>query len=951
MELLVVVALVLAGIALGRASAAERRSQELMQRLSALETRLGVPAGAASPPPVLPTGPQSDAGPQTIPVVQTTTVPQGTPAAVGGPPIWPEDLSPAVPPPPPAPRRPRGPSLWAPEFSRARISVAGGLLVLGGLAFTLRALGAPAWTLLLAVFAFGGLLYFNARRVPWPVSGALRGLGYGVAALGLGSLSQRLPDVWGPAAVLVVLFLLSAALLGDASRRREPLLGALAVSGAALSTWMLTDDLGRASISAAGLTLLLAAAAVWSGRAPGTAGSQLAWPDAEPERRAAQRAALPLTLAVAGAVPVGWLVASIDHLPPRSWEGPLSALAAALYVDTGFPALLPWLLLSLLALAIPLALLSRPALNDPPLNAPALNDSTQVTLAEPAALGAVWATLIPQALVALAVGTALDGAVQRRAEVACVVGILLALLAASRVAWRHASGPDSGLLVKAASGGLIAGAAGVTGSLAVSLLGSRTEALALSGIAGALLLVGVYGRSRFWIRMGGLGLAGAAALGTVRVLGSRAGIADDLWFWDGRSLLPAARPDVVTALLGAAPSAFAALAALRLAPLDWADQGGSRTRWTARLLAPLGSLGVALALMAGGSVPVWVWCAVAALGLIGLAGMRSAVTPATRLVGVLAGAPGLAVGALFLLSAHTGPEALLGISAALLAGVAFYRASRVLERPTIASGTLVSLGEVAALAFVVLGLSRAAALAWPALGTPGVLAVTALGSVSLRWHWTGGRQLDVLLSLGALVLLGAVGADPVARHSTPAVGAALLLGAWALTRTASGLSLLARVARDLPAVSPQTAVARTYWGAGLLTLTLLASGSRLSGSDVGQRPWLVLASGSALLVGLHACVQAHRAAGSGSARAWWNAGLIVIILAGLKGALLDAWSWPNPPAALGLSVLIMGLSLLAVAILAPRPGGPEPVIPPLESSVPDTSRPDSEPLTDDATAT
>lgn len=152
--------------------------------------------------------------------------------------------------------------MWGPQFSRARISLIGGVLVLGGLAFTLRALGAPAWTLLLAVFAFGGLLYFNARRVPWPVSGALRGLGYGVTALGVGSLSPQLSGDWGPGAVMLGLLGLSAALLQDALRRRELLLGALAVGGSALSTWMLTDDLGRWSIPAAGAALLLAAVAV-----------------------------------------------------------------------------------------------------------------------------------------------------------------------------------------------------------------------------------------------------------------------------------------------------------------------------------------------------------------------------------------------------------------------------------------------------------------------------------------------------------------------------------------------------------------------------------------------------------------------------------------------------------------------------------------------------------------
>ncbi|THF86461.1 hypothetical protein E7T09_10055 [Deinococcus sp. KSM4-11] len=903
MELLVVVALMLAGIALSRTSAAERRLRDVTRRLVALEAGVklsgepdaapsGVPVDGVLPSPVIPTRP----------------------------PIWPEDVMPALPPPLPALRTSRGPSLWAPEFSRARISVAGGLLVLGGLAFTLRALGAPAWTLLLAVFAFGALLYFNARRVPWPVSGALRGLGYGVAALGVGSLSQRLPEAWGPAAVLGGLLLLSAALLWDASRRREPLLGALAVSGAALSTWMLTDDLGRASIPAVGLTLLLAGAAVWWGRAPGVTERAPTWPEVERERQAAQRAALPLTLAVAGTVPLGWLVASIHHVPLRRWFDPMQGLAAALQVDTGVPALWPWLLFSVLALSVPLALLARPAQGDPE-----QADPGPEATAEPAALGAAWATLIPQALVALAVGAVLSTAANRGAEVACALGILLAVSVAARLAWRPPGNRDSGALEGAVRGGLTAGAAGIAGSLAVSVLGPRTEALALSGIAAALLLVGLYGRSRFWLRVGALGLAGAAALGTARALDA------SLWTgqpWTGLPWAgwPPVRSDVGAALLGAAPAVLAVLAALRLGPVDGMKAGLSRSRWTAPLLAGLGSAGIGGSLLAGGSVLVWLWCAIAALGLVWLTRTRSTLAPLPGLVGVLAGAPGLGVGALELLRTHTGLEALLGVSAALLAGGALYGASRVLEIP--AAGTLASLSQLASLAFVVGGLSRTASIFWPAMGTPGALALTALLSVPLRWRWSWSRRLDTLLGLGVLALLGVVGSGPDTPQAVPVVGALLLLCTWALTRTATGLAWLNRVGRDLcPEAAPQSATGRTYWGAGLLALTLLTIGDRLGGAGATLRPWLVLSSLSALLVGLHACLQAHRA-GGGAARRWWNAGLTVIVLAGIKSAGLDVWRWPNPPAALGIAVLVTGLSLLTVAILAPRPG--EPALPPDE---------------------
>jgi hypothetical protein len=112
------------------------------------------------------------------------------------------------------------------------------------------------------------------------------------------------------------------------------------------------------------------------------------------------------------------------------------------------------------------------------------------------------------------------------------------------------------------------------------------------------------------------------------------------------------------------------------------------------------------------------------------------------------------------------------------------------------------------------------------------------------------------------------------------------------------------------------------WLAALLLLGLLSLGARLDPSVEGLRPWLALSSLAVLGVGLGACVGARRASGPGtSPRLLWDTGLGLIVAAGLKGALLDAPAMTNGGAAVGVAVLVTGLSLLAVAVLAPRPAG------------------------------
>ncbi len=916
-ELLALLALIVSFVALSRAGKAQLEARRLAGRLELLETELQAARRLS--------------GPDLSPQMSAPGTAYGLEAASGTPeahdlPQWPED-QPASPisAPPEAPPRPRGPSLWGPQFSRARISLIGGVLVLGGLAFTLRALGAPAWTLLLAVFAFGALLYFNARRVPWPVSGALRGLGYGVAALGVGSLSAQLPGDWGPGAVMLSLLGLSAALLQDALRRRELLLGALAVGGAALSTWMLTDDLGRWSLPAAGAALLLAAVAVWQGRVEqaATPADEQADP-AGPDAPASRRAALALTLGAGGAVPLGWAIASASHAQDGLWSG-ADGLARVTFQLTGGPlALLPWLAFSLLALSVPLALLTRLRQG--------LDGAFQDDRPDGVTLGAAWAILAPQVLVAAAVGAAFNSGWLPTGLLALI--ILAALVMGARVAWTRRNIQDSPL-ANTVAGSLTAGAAGVAGALALSVLGPRTEALALAGVTSALLLVGLSGRSRFWLRTGALGLGVTALWGASGTVGLAL----------GTTLL--APPDVLrTALLGAAPAALGLLAAWRLGQDGWAtappparaDRAAEpgqpqfparpSRRWSPTLLAGLCSAVLAVALMPAGA-------AVLAGGVLLAGGLlwTRAVPGAGNTVPFWTATPLLTLGSLLLLFNVGGSMSTrllgLGFMSALLAGAGLLRAT---PRTFVAAPPRL-LAEGTALTVLVLALARAAPQWWPTLGLPGSLALLALLTSPLRLT-LGWNRMDTLLGLGGLILLsltlagwpGGAGAE-LGRVQVAAPSGVVLATVWWLTRTAPGLKMLGRLSRPFGGLPPDAGahppVILALWLGGWTLLVPLALGVRLSPQVADLQPWLVGSSLALLAVGLEAAVRAHRAGGTG-ARALWTTGLALIAGAGVKGALLDADAFPNASAGLGIAVLVTGLSLLAVAILAPRPAAPVP---------------------------
>ncbi|WP_102125297.1 hypothetical protein [Deinococcus planocerae] len=885
--LAVVLTLLLAVWALVRAARLERRADEAREELrrlreghEALRAKLARLRGVPDEPAVA-----------VLPVVEQA-------GETSPPPVWPDDVPVA---PPPRPARPRGPSLWDPAYSRARISVIGGVLVLGGLAFTLRELGAPGWTRLLAVFAFGALLYLNARRVPWPVSGALRGLGYGVTALGLGSVAQVLPDVWGPGVVMAGLLGLSAALLWDGLRRGEPLLGALAVLGAGLSTWMLTDDLGQASIPAAGAVLLLAGVAV----SRGSARVREADPVEEPVHPG--RTALALTLGAAGLVPVGWVVASASHVDPALLFGRGEAFATQVLALSGgvFPGLLAWLAFSTLALAPALALLGRRERGE---------------VGGPVPVLAAWATLGPQVLVAAAAGTALS---LQGGPDPLVLGLALAplmpLALAARHAWRQNLETDrvrdtGASLAGTVAGSLTAAATGVAGAAALGLLGARTQPAALSGIALALLLVGLSARSRGWLTTGVAGLGLSALWG--------AGVAGEGWGAD----------PVRAALLGAVPAVIGLLGALRVARDPWAsapraERGpdASVTPPAPGLTAPLLAVGCGALLMGalqpGGVLSLGIVTVAFAGGLWWLrrAGQRpgDAPTPTDSLRTTLfwALAPGAALGALLLLGTAEGDglPRLAACLTGLLAAGSLLGTARV-------GGEARGLAELAGLVLLALALSVACVTWLPALGVPGALALAAALTVPLRLVWGWGR-LDVGLGLGLLAALVALvegvwgGTSPV-----PVPGVLALGGVWALTRTPGGLRMLTNL---IPGTAtPQRPPAQALWLAALLLVGLLSLGAWLDPSVEGLRPWLALSSLAVLGVGLWACVGAHRTARQGTnggPRPLWDTGLALVVAGGVKGALLDAPTMDNPGAAVGVAVLVTGLSLLAVAILAPRP--------------------------------
>lgn len=976
MVVLVLLTLVLAVVALVRGNAAQRQASEaerkanlLREELLELRARLELPPsgrlgqlppqkGASEAEEILaPTSasPASDL-PASAPISPQAAM---TPVSSPPRPVWPEDVWPektgspgpaaanAPRPPglptPPQPTQATGaarPSLWGPEFSQARISVFGGALVLGGLAFTLRALGLPEWTLLVAVFAFGAVLYGTARLVPWPVSGALRGLAYGVTALGVGSLAQKLPLQWGPTAVLAGLLLLSAALTWDGLRRREPLLGVMAVGGAALSVWMLTDDLGRSSIVAAGLVFLLAAATVAGTRARLWNGTQQAGensPDDQrwetPDTPQAWRAALALTLGVAGSVPLGWLVTSLHHLPPGPsfdlfdpFGGRLSRdlLARALFLQDEHPwSLALWVGFGLLALWPILSL--RRSIQTARMTPGTLPDTEDEAGLR---LSVAWATLLPQALVALAVGVALSrwGAGQAiplglslGLSLALSLGLLGVLVAAAYRSWRTLPSPASHLpdphlpdsqlpasadpehwLSGTLGSSLTAAATGLAGAILAALLGARSEPSALAGLALALLLVGLYGHSRLWVWLSALALLATALWGlSLPALPTHGPVAPD--------------PGLQDTFLRVLPALLGLLGAVRAA--QWRTSHPRTPE-----LAPLAggcSVILLLALTESGSDGLLIAGTLLASALVWLAHRAPRLPDSVRPTLFWGGLPGSLLGALQLLSlTEPGLERLaFCVPAGIAALVALLSARRAQSAQELVEG--LGLGLLALTLALLPGGER------PELGVG--LALVALLAALLPLK-LGGQRVAVLLGLGAAGTLWIM-LDHLLGSSSPQFVS--WLGAWLvsavawLTLARGGRPLLAaRLPRHaLAQITPLAENLQPWWWAVLLGLSV--SAGLLLGHHHWEK-WLLAGSAAALLVGVATCVQAARQQASAPARTRWTAGLLIIGAAGIKAASVDALGFTNGRAVTGLAVLVTGLSLLLIAVLAPRPGSRHP---------------------------
>lgn len=435
------------------------------------------PASPAAPGPVTPLAPGGQ-GPVPVDAVRAA------PAELAAPPVWPDD-------PPPRPPRRRwlaGVDLGAPAFSRARMSVIGGGLVIAGLAWTLRSLALPGWTTLAAVYAFAALLWWTARGVPQPVAGALRGLGYAAAALGLGGLAQHLGAA-GPGAVMAGLLLLSALMARRSVQAGEPLLAAMAGAGAAVSSWMLGDDLGSWAPLVMGLSSLIPALAV-------PALLRVLAADAPYPGQVApglpRASSLVLTLLIAAGLPAGQFVAALAHVP-----GPLT-LPGALHL-TG-PGPWAWVAGTLLACGSAAALLRWGA------RFPLPRDTGATAAAPPALLlGAALAAATPLLVAAAALGggaqlnlNALPGLL-----VLCAAGVAL-----SGWAWRTqraqlASGhPAAADVAGAVAGGATAGTTSLAAAALLGALGARSRPLAFTGLGLALGAVGLAARSRTWARVG-----------------------------------------------------------------------------------------------------------------------------------------------------------------------------------------------------------------------------------------------------------------------------------------------------------------------------------------------------------------------------------------------------------------------------------------------------------------
>lgn len=929
---------VLLVIVLQRSARLERKLDDALRHLAALQP--APPDPVTAPDAVVDTPPNGPTG-----TPQDTHLP---PMANRPRPVWPEDLPATTPPARVTVPRPVTPApglvaspetsdaeprtvrsrawmpdidLGAPEYSRARMSVIGGGLVIAGLAWTLRALGLPGWTTLAAVYGFAALLWLTARSVPQPVAGALRGLAYAAAALGLGGLAGPLGDT-GPAVVMVGLLALSAAMAWRSVQAGEPLLAAMATAGAAVSTWMLTDDLGPWSPLAMGLAGLIPALAV----APLIAllPAERARGNGEPAGLA-REASLVLTVLAAAALPAGHVLAALSHT-----EGP-GTLIRDLHLGGWGP--WTWAAGSVLALGTAAFLLRssprlpgredaglRPAYRE--LGTAAALCAAAPAVSATAALGAGVYEGRPQALAAtltLAAVTALLAALAWQAQ------------RREATAGRAASAALTGTLAGAAT----AGTTSLVGAALTGLLGARTRPLAFTGLGAALAGVGLAARSGTWVRLG-MGLTGLSLLAAV-------GVAVD-----------GGAPPRTLAWLTAAALAGSWLLALRISLAGWRSEAGALSVVTgvaAALMSFSGPLEAATAALIPGAL-LWSTSRPSSGG----ATLGSPFVPLRAGLQVTATVGALAAAIPSVMGEWTGE--LTGwalLWAALVGSVLALLASRADPSPapvtvTETTGMTSSLpplaptSQHAAWAATTALLAAAGFLAGASAASAAALSLAGMAAVS---HLAGLRRGPLLSSLALVVaalLVSAETVDLIMNHLWPThegqfvragtaslrwlpVAAWSALGVWALLHTPTGRSLWVRWTRPFAQATlpPMPArILRAPLIAGGLALASLTLWVWLPSALARQLdgPLATLGSLAALATGVLVALGAWRwgGVGRGGARPLWDMGVGIGAVAGGKAAVLDAALYANSRAASGLAVLVTGLALLLLAVRAPRPG-------------------------------
>ncbi|WP_027462173.1 hypothetical protein [Deinococcus ficus] len=929
---------VLLVIVLQRSARLERKLDEALRHLSALQP---APPSSVTPPDAvvdtLPTGPTDPPQDPHLP-----------PVAERPRPVWPEDLPATTPSarvtPPQSVVEVTGPlaapetsdaeprpvrsrswlpdiDLGAPEYSRARMSVIGGGLVIAGLAWTLRALGLPGWTTLAAVYGFAALLWLTARSVPQPVAGALRGLAYAAAALGLGGLAGPLGDA-GPAVVMAGLLALSAVMAWRSVQAGEPLLAAMATAGAAVSTWMLTDDLGPWSPLAMGLAGLIPALAV----PPLIAllPAERAQGDGE-SAGLAREASLVLTVLAASALPAGHVLAALSHA-----EGP-GTLIRDLHLGGWGP--WTWAAGSVLALGTAAFLLrSAPRL-------PGREEAGERPAYRELGTAAALCAAAPAVSATAALGAGVYEGLPQSLAATLTLAAVTALLAA--LAWRAqrreatAGRPASAALTGTLAGAATAGTTSLVGAALTGLLGARTRPLAFAGLGAALAGVGLAARSRTWVRLG-VGLTGLSLLAAVAAAEDGAPTRTLAWLtaaalagswllalrislagWRSEAGVLSVVTGVAAALMSLSGPLEAAAAALIPGALLWitsrASKGGVNPgspfvplRAGLQVTATVGALSTAIPSATGawpGDFTSWALLWAALVGSV-LALLASRADPSPAPVTVTDPA-GTTASPLPLL-APTSQHAAWGATTALLAAASF------LAGASAGSAAALALAGMAAVSHLV-GLRRGPLLSGLALVTAALLVTAETVDLVLNHLWPTHEGQQVRADTVLLRWL------PLAAWSG--------LGIWALLHTPTGRSLWVRWTRTFARATLPPMPARILrapliaTGLALASLTLWVwLPSALSRQLDG--PLATLGSLGALATGVLVALGAWRwgGVGRGGARPLWDMGVGIGAVAGGKAAVLDAALYANSRAASGLAVLVTGLALLLLAVRAPRPG-------------------------------